>query len=369
MLNIITFDGSNLEEYRKYSTRGFIRLECTEEIEKRFLGLFNEMLWKEDEGLWDRPRPRFDTDFDINIMKEIDRAHRCDLQVVKTNIGTAPLTCLSTGCKFGLLVNYYSQIGCKIVANWGSAGENVFELIGREMDIVIYMDKRKMMDYCISWDLKNVLIDGNDISEFDDHEMERNLCTVTSAKLKDAHEVMDRGRRKYIVDIPLYLQCDYLKLHKIFGNVCRKTVLDYVEDYTFLKELRYNIRTIEINVDTQHKYPTLWIFRKRGITYKFTLDTIYKYPNFWDMICEVEDIYQSDTLLDEIFMVVFDTQGYVLVDYNYPKHIAYSLVYNPHDKELNVIGVRETIEKLKNMAVQTEIEVTEKCPRKSSEGR
>ena len=83
-----------------------------------------------------------------------------------------------------------------------------------------------------------------------------------------------------------------------------------------------------------------------------------------DMICEMEDIYQADMLLDEIFMVVFDTQGDVQVNYNYPSYIAYSLVYIPHDRVLNVIGVRETIDKLNDIVIQTEIEVTERCPRK-----
>ena len=84
MLNIITFDGNDWEEYRKYLGNGFVNLEHTETIEKEFFNLFNQMLWKEDEGLWEGDRPRFDSDFDITIMKEIDHAQRCDMLVVKT---------------------------------------------------------------------------------------------------------------------------------------------------------------------------------------------------------------------------------------------------------------------------------------------
>ena len=86
------------------------------------------MLWKEDEG-WGINTVKFDSPFDLSIMKEIDHAERIDTIVVKTHIGTAPLTCLSTGCKFGLLVNYYNQLGRNIIANWGSAGGNVFEFL------------------------------------------------------------------------------------------------------------------------------------------------------------------------------------------------------------------------------------------------
>lgn len=116
------------------------------------------MLWKEDEGYLDGPHYQFDTPIDLCIMKEIDHAVREDLLVVKTDIGTAPLTCLSTGCKFGLLVNYYlSQTNIKILASWGSAGKNVFELLGRELNATIYMQKEDIIEYIIPRDLENIL--------------------------------------------------------------------------------------------------------------------------------------------------------------------------------------------------------------------
>ena len=175
MLNIITYDGTNPKEFMKYRERGYIDLTDTRTIEDGFNSLFNKMLWKEDEGWWDGPGPRLHDPFDIAIMKEIDCAERCDLLVVKTHIGTAPLTCLSTGCKFGLLVNYWTKEGCKIVASWDSAGENVFEFLGRELDITIYMDKKSLVQYFVSRDLKNVLIDGKEIAEFDEDEINQNL--------------------------------------------------------------------------------------------------------------------------------------------------------------------------------------------------
>jgi len=369
MLEIITFNGDEHEDYVKYTGAGYIHLKDTNAIETEFVKLFNQMLWEEDEGFGKGPRPRFDSPVDLMLMKEIDHADRRDLLVVKTDIGTAPLTCLSTGCKFGLLVNYWTQKGRKIVASWGSAGENVFELLGRELDITIYMDKRDLLYYYISWDLKNIVIDGEDISEFEGSAIMNELGTVTTEKLKKAHRRMSY-ERSYIVRFPLSMQCDYQELNSYIGLLCSnmRTLEDYIEDFPFLQELHYNIRTTEINVDTGDKYPTIWTFRKINNSYKFTLDTIYKYPNFIDILCEAEDIYQADTEMEEVFMVVFDTSGMVLINREYPEYMAYSLVYKPQNKEMNVIGVSETIEKLEEIAENYVIEVEEECPRKSDTG-
>lgn len=349
---------TNMEEYGKYLGVEYVHLNSTQEIERRFYSLFNQMLWKKCERAWKGSEPGFDTDFDYIIMREVDHAHRCDLQVVKTDIGTAPLTCLSTGCKFGILVNYYTQRGFRIVASWGSAGENVFELIGREMDITIYMDRRTLIDYDIPYDLKNIKIDGSDMDSFvsESDKLVRSVCTVTSERLKNAQKRMISFNDKYIVKIPLSMECDYQGLHKLLGNICINTVLDYVEDYPFLKEIKYYIRTMEIKVDTQDKYPTLWVFKKYGATWKFLLHTIYKFPRFMRMICEMEELYQEDIEAEEIFMVVFDTQGYVIVDGNYPDYMAYGLIYTPQEKKLEVIGVRETVDRLNAIAENTEIE-------------
>lgn len=367
MLNIITFDGTNLDEAIEYWSGHYIDLVNAQSIENRFLNLFNTMLWKEDEGLYDGERPTFDTDFDITIMKEIDGAERLDLQIVKTHIGTAPLTCLCTGTKFGILVNYYTKKGCKIVAGWGSAGENVFELIGRELDVTIYMDKRHMIDYSISNELENIIIDGITISEFDDRVLEDALCVVTHEKLKRAQLRLEQNFNRYHARIPWCAPCDYKGLNELLHTVYEDTVLEYAEDNPFLKELTYNIRATEIIVDTQDKYPTLWIFRKCGGTYKVTLGTICKWPTFMHMICEMEDIYQADTSMNEVFLVVFNTQGNVYVDYNYPKYVAYSLVYEPIRKSIDILGINETLEKIDEIIAGPEIITTEECPRKSEE--
>ena len=120
-------------------------------------------------------------------------------------------------------------------------------------------------------------------------------------------------------------------------------------------------------MDTQDKYPTLWIFRKCGGTYKVTLGTICKWPTFMHMICEMEDIYQADTSMNEVFLVVFNTQGNVYVDYNYPKYVVYSLLYKPVQKSIDILGVNETIEKIDEIIAGPEIITTEECPRKSEE--
>lgn len=60
---------------------GYIWLEYVECIEREFLELFNKMLWEEDEN-W--KAPKFDSQIDLSLMKEIDNAERCSLLVVKS---------------------------------------------------------------------------------------------------------------------------------------------------------------------------------------------------------------------------------------------------------------------------------------------
>lgn len=355
MLNIVTFDGTNPEDIVEYYAGRYIKFLDTRDVEEEFLFLYNQMLLGEDEGLWDGDRPSFDTPFDITIMKEIDGAERLELQVVRTEIGMAPLTCLSTGCKFGLLVNYYSSLECKIVAEWGVADEKVFELIGRELNMTIYMDRSKMIDYLVPIYCRkpgNILIDGE--RHFRVFELKKDICTVTSQKLKIANKSI-LGRMDEMLHIPLCMSCGCKGMDKIIGEVGYRTLSEEAEEKDFIKELTFNIRTNEIIKKSIFKYPILWVFKKKGEKYEFNLGTGYKYPDIIDSILEVDSYYRKDMLADEVFMVVFEMADHILINFEYSKDIAYSIVYNPKERVMDFLGTYDTVVKLDAIASEGEI--------------
>ena len=369
MLNIITYDVTNADEYMEIMRPGCVILGGKQEIEERFQWLFNEMLWEEDEGLWDGERPSFDSPVDLALMKEIDHADRVSLLVVKTEIGTAPLTCLCTGGKFGLLVNYYTKRGSKIIAHFGVAGDNVWDFIGREMDATIYMDRRSLMNYSIPYqaDTKNILIDGMELREYVlDRHAEDALCTVTSSRLKTVNEHYLNRNEKDFLHIPLCKTMEFKEIYKqIRGEEYEfvecpcwddEELEREIERYDFFREMVFNIRTMEIRRKTMFKYPAIWVLRKIGDAYDWAAQSIYKYPDFIECVEEVVSIYKEDTQAEEIFMVVFDNTGDLVADRGYMKEIDYGLVYNPKENVMDVINVWETLKKLDAIADSTEIQ-------------
>lgn len=118
-----------------------------------------------------------------------------------------------------------------------------------------------IIEYIIPRDSENILIDGKKLEDYDEYEVEQDLGTVTSEKLKNAHRKM--WKNKYTFDIPLSKTYDYWELHKFLEDSGWENTYDYSGEAPFLRECRFEIRTTEINVDTRDKYPVMWDFRRK----------------------------------------------------------------------------------------------------------
>lgn len=113
---------------REEITGSEVYLVDTHSVETTFQRTLN---WNKD-AFWDETS--------LALMAEIDHAKREGDYGVVTHIGESCITCLSTGCKFGLLVLYYSinEPHLRIIVKSGAAGINVWNWLFEHTDVTIY---------------------------------------------------------------------------------------------------------------------------------------------------------------------------------------------------------------------------------------
>lgn len=110
MLNLIM---KEMKDFYSYKNKVF--LLRTADVEKKFV----EVLNLHKDAFWDEKS--------LELMKNIDTAKRQGDYGVVTDIGESCIICLSTGCKFGLLVLYYQKYPkVKILVREYVVGRNVW---------------------------------------------------------------------------------------------------------------------------------------------------------------------------------------------------------------------------------------------------
>ena len=119
-------------------------LTKTMEVEREFLRIFS------------RDRNAFRDADCLALMQDIDSAKRQGDYGVVTPFGESSISCLSTGCKFGLIVLYYEKKGqAKLITEFGAAGDNVWEwLIRQDRGYQVFMCVETVYPGMTGW--KNV---------------------------------------------------------------------------------------------------------------------------------------------------------------------------------------------------------------------
>ena len=119
-------------------------LTKTMEVEREFLRIFS------------RDRNAFRDADCLALMQDIDSAKRQGDYGVVAPFGESSISCLSTGCKFGLIVLYYEKKGpAKLITEFGAAGDNVWEwLIRQDRGYQVFMCVETVYPGMTGW--KNV---------------------------------------------------------------------------------------------------------------------------------------------------------------------------------------------------------------------
>ncbi len=130
MLNLIM---KEMKDFYSYKNKVF--LLRTADVEKEFV----EVLNLHKDAFWDEKS--------LELMKNIDTAKRQGDYGVVTDIGESCITCLSTGCKFGLLVLYYQKYPkVKILVREYVVGRNVWRWLAEHGDFTFYLEQEQVDD-------------------------------------------------------------------------------------------------------------------------------------------------------------------------------------------------------------------------------
>ena len=181
-----------------YLTSGAIYLTCTEEVEREFVQILNnykDAFWEEDA---------------LQFMKDIDTAKRQGDYGVVTDFGESCITCLSTGCKFGLLVLYLTRKfpETKVVVKYSAAGGNVWDWLSR-LDITLYLLKEhKSVAFLnhggLTLEHEGIVYSAGNRLDFWDMtiEEERAFYTLTTETENSAYEAYKKSMQKKILCSP-----------------------------------------------------------------------------------------------------------------------------------------------------------------------
>ena len=126
MLKIVLLD-------KIFYDRGAVFLTETAKVEREFLQVLNN------------DREAFRDAVSLALMEAIDSAKRQGDYGVVTPFGESCISCLSTGCKFGLLVLFFrSMKQVKLITEFGAAGSNVWEWLAKNVNVQVYMCKENV---------------------------------------------------------------------------------------------------------------------------------------------------------------------------------------------------------------------------------
>ena len=202
----------------------------TESVEREFQRVVN---WHKD-AFWDEKS--------IEFMNVIDHAKRQGDYGVVTPIGESCITCLSTGCKFGLLVLYYTapNFNVKLIVDYYVAGENVWEWLTSNLDATLYIFQENLCVSLTNHKNLNIEHDGVLYEVGDDFEAldmiidcEAIPYTMTKESEAQAYEEYER-HSKYNKDV--YFNC-------VVEEMLIDDFVQYFSDFEYYLE--------NINVDEQ----------------------------------------------------------------------------------------------------------------------
>lgn len=336
--DIKDFYALDVTEGRK---RGWISLDSAQEIEREF----HRIVEWDREAFWD--------ELSLELMKEIDNAVREESYGVETPIGKSCITCLSTGCKLGLILLHYKDRDLRILTSFSRAGENVWKFIAKHFDISLVMLGEKL-ESLLSNDLDcDVWIDGKLYTKENMRELwdmvlgkEDMIYELTPETEQESYEWwLKKNEGDFFW--PLQDKCSFgsmLSMVPDWGNVCKE---DLPKRYQVVNTCTY------ITNETIFRRLPLWIIGRNGENYEFSTRCSIKYPKFMELL--VYDILNGEYRLDdygngqsymeryeEYFVLVLSDEERCPVK-EYPESTLYGVLCNPGRKEITILEPRQAV--------------------------
>lgn len=302
----------------------------------------------------------FKDEMSLKMMKEIDCAVRIGAYGVRTQMGKSCITCLSTGCKLGLVLWYYHDKDIDIMTGLGRAGTNVWQFISKNFDITISMTGDEI-DPSNAKDV-DLTVDGilysNDMKGLFDlyFEEEEKIYNLTKEKeleayLQFASENSGKIYRRLKEELPM----------KEFVYSMRRNDSREFEDY----DLDYhvvNYYAAPLGDYTYRKLP-IWFVGRKGSEYEYFETISVKYPTFLELFVydivygdeweDREQIYYSQ-MYDEFYALVLEAPERCIVS-QYPEQAVFGVYCNPTEKMVTIYDKRQAVEQFHEWYVKTKV--------------
>lgn len=324
MISITTLENTT-EFYRKFSSRHLI-LTNKDSVEDEFKRIVE---WHSN---------AFKDEVSVKMMQEIDNAVRVGAYGVKTHIGKSCITCLSSGCKLGLLLNYYKNEDIPILTSLSRAGDNVWQFIEENFDVSFYttdFDFYRLCDFNVDITIDGVLY----------KKEEKNFSALFDLYLSKEDEPYKITKERELEAYNSFAshQEDIIKRDLKEEISLKDFVLSIKPDYDLeMYDLDYkliNYCSLLPDDFTYRKHP-IWFVGRKGSEYQFFTDLTVKYPDFFEFFIESilyaydigdrEPIYYLNEY-DEFFALALDGEERCEVR-TYTENVLFGVLVNVKDK-------------------------------------
>ena len=346
MLNLIM---KEMKDFYSYKNKVF--LLRTADVEKKFV----EVLNLHKDAFWDEKS--------LELMKNIDTAKRQGDYGVVTNIGESCITCLSTGCKFGLLVLYYQKYPkVKILVREYVLGRNVWRCLAEHGDFTFYLEQEQVDDLLNVDGEYQLWYKGN---SYDCHDKFKiwDICTkavygMTKESEKKAYESFSSNREQTVF-CNLKEEMSLTEFSKRFPEY--ENILSYLSVEN-TRQFNYNEYKV-INYCSEIPQRFIWrrlplyVCGKRGDTWECRKINSLKYPEFlellyWDVLDGEYFVRNSHSDKRYFFFSEYETWFVLLLDgeevcpiHKYPEYIILGIEVEKEKKEIRIINKNQALER------------------------
>ena len=253
-------------------------LQETYDVERKFMSILE---WEKD-AFWDEDS--------LQLMKEIDGAVRCESYGVVTPIGASCISCLSTGCKFGLIVLHHikKKYSTKIVVNYWVAGENVWEWLMAHTDATLYILEEDFDIYFIKTKYDNLKIRYRKkwYNSSDSKVWEiASKCQDKPYILTKETENQAYERHCRLADKEIF--CDIkeeIYLDKFLERFGKNEYFPWDEQWDEVKDYKVINYCNYIPIKFLHKKHPLYVCGTKSGEMEIFHELTVKYPEFWEVL-------------------------------------------------------------------------------------
>lgn len=340
--------------------RSPIYLIDTYSVEKEFLHVLN----------WDKEA--FRDELSLRLMKEIDTAERVGDYGVVTHIGESCISCLSTGCKLGLLVIYHQMKypDAILLTEMHAAGDNVWRWLAQNTDATLYV-------YWDDYDWLFVLIDGI-VTEIDGVQYTKEnvrelLQLIDNHKYAPYHMSKEAEAESYkratnfkdrdvCCDLKEEISLDEFVMRFPDGQIMYECFPDYEIEYGTYKVINY---ASYLPKEYDHRKHPIYMCRERcGETeYHFIRSEIY--PTFLGLLfndviagcffCEKQGKWELCRFYDEYekwFALVLDAEEKCRVK-EYPERALHGIEVDRNEKTITIYDSKKAVDKFHELYQKT----------------